>query len=141
MPRPRKPVADDWNSYIGRPYIKGARGPDAFNCWGLVVYVGRRHYGLPIPDHQVEHDDRARILELVALERESDRWRALEAEARLKAGDVVLFGRPDHQTHAGIYVGEGVLHAERRAGVCLTPLSELGRISPQRSWYRCSPKR
>ena len=34
------------NQFFGRPYVDGARGPEAFDCWGLALAV-RAELGLP----------------------------------------------------------------------------------------------
>lgn len=44
--------------YIGKPWGLGARGPDAFDCWGLVWWIQRYEFGrdipsFPIPDPSV----------------------------------------------------------------------------------------
>jgi hypothetical protein len=31
--------------YIGKPWVVASDGPDAYDCWGLVVAVQRRLYG------------------------------------------------------------------------------------------------
>jgi hypothetical protein len=36
--------------YIGRPYEHGARGPKAFDCWGLIWFVYQRHFGISLPE-------------------------------------------------------------------------------------------
>ena len=28
-----------WNKYIGRPFAEKGRGPDFFDCWGLLKYI------------------------------------------------------------------------------------------------------
>ena len=35
--------------YIGRPWVSGARGPEAFDCWGLVRYVYGEHLNVLLP--------------------------------------------------------------------------------------------
>ncbi len=30
---------NNFNKYIGLPWIAGASGPDTFDCWGFVRYV------------------------------------------------------------------------------------------------------
>ena len=32
-------------NYLGKPYEDGARGPDRFDCWGLVRHVRHAHCG------------------------------------------------------------------------------------------------
>lgn len=49
----------EWvNHYLAAPYVDGARGPDSYDCWGLVREVRHRHCGkslLPSWGH-VRHD-------------------------------------------------------------------------------------
>ena len=37
--------------WIGVPYRDKGRGPDAFDCWGLVRAILRAERGLPLPDY------------------------------------------------------------------------------------------
>jgi cell wall-associated NlpC family hydrolase len=36
--------------YIGRPWRAGARGPNSFDCWGLVWYIYKTHLGVDLPN-------------------------------------------------------------------------------------------
>ena len=45
MPDPGLPVAD----FVGLPYLKGGRGPDAYDCYGLCLAVCNR-FGVIIPE-------------------------------------------------------------------------------------------
>ena len=40
----------EWADLLGKPFKLGARGPDAFDCYGLVMELGRRA-GVELPDH------------------------------------------------------------------------------------------
>lgn len=44
------------NDLIGKPYKDGARGPNAFDCWGLVMEVAGRA-GIALPDIDVPPDN------------------------------------------------------------------------------------
>ncbi len=35
--------------YVGKPHRLGARGPDAYDCWGLLVEVYRSRFGITLP--------------------------------------------------------------------------------------------
>ena len=35
--------------YVGLPHENGARGPDRFDCYGLLAVAGNKHYGLKVP--------------------------------------------------------------------------------------------
>ena len=40
------------NKYIGCPFEAGGRGPNSFDCWGLVYYLFKE-MGIPIPSHNI----------------------------------------------------------------------------------------
>jgi hypothetical protein len=51
----------DINDLIGKPWRLGARGPDAYDCWGLVREVLQRmRPGLPLPDWASDEMTRSR---------------------------------------------------------------------------------
>jgi hypothetical protein len=82
---------------IGRPWAPDARGPDSFDCVGLVNWCTRRRLGVELPGLQ----DVAKTL-----------WRRVDAPWR--ADDVVLMQGPSGR-HIGFVVyaaGLGLLHAD-----------------------------
>jgi hypothetical protein len=87
---------------IGRPYLWGAEGPDAFDCSGLTQYV----YG----EVGVELPRRA-----ISQSQVGD-----PAGRRLQRGDLVFFSdnaRRSLVTHVGIYEGAGMMiDASKRFG-------------------------
>jgi hypothetical protein len=94
-------VVDLAASLIGRPYVWGAEGPNAFDCSGLTQYVFHQ-IGIAIPRravNQSEFGDRTR---------------------RLQRGDLVFFSADTRRslvTHVGIYEGGGVMiDASKRHG-------------------------
>lgn len=36
------------SSYMRAPYVDGARGPRAFDCWGLCIDIRHKVFGLPL---------------------------------------------------------------------------------------------
>jgi len=93
----------------GRPYRRGARGPDAFDCWGLVLEA-RRRLGLALPPDIASLDlTRADVRALFHAERPAG-W--VRVEPRL--GAIAL---AEDAAHAGVLVGLRVLHTQARAGV------------------------
>lgn len=73
---------------VGKPYVWGATGPDAFDCSGLVQWAWARA-GVALP--RVAADQQA--------------WAIHIPISQLAPGDLVFFGNPAH--HVGIYVGGG----------------------------------
>lgn len=122
------------NKYVGVPYRRGAFGPDAFYCFGLVQAALLERRGI----------DLRKLVPDVLLDYSSALTAARSIRAAMKRKDVfppvesarpdvvaVMGHRPGHGVHVG-YVVEadgqlGVLHADERAGsVVWVPLRWLG---------------
>jgi cell wall-associated NlpC family hydrolase len=57
----------DYLDLIGAPFAYGGRGPDAFDCYGLVRELYRRHFGVTLPDYTTpENGNGAKISALMA---------------------------------------------------------------------------
>jgi hypothetical protein len=110
---------------IGKPWIPGATGPDAFYCWGLVQYVYRERLGFEFPH--------------VEIEREGNNLKAIQTVARIvkmqrraqhdpKEYDIVLMSGPFHRRHIGVIINDGgrlgVLHADG----CMGPRGPQGSV-------------
>jgi cell wall-associated NlpC family hydrolase len=93
------------NDLIGLPYIDGGRGPDAYDCWGLVREVYHRH-GIEIPDYSISAEACAEISQRV-----NDEWLAGKKWQELPAPEipclVVIRVHPKFVSHLGVYIGYG----------------------------------
>ncbi|WP_269853226.1 C40 family peptidase [Streptomyces sp. RPT161] len=101
---------------LGKPYVWGAQGPNAFDCSGLTSQAWA-HAGRPIPRTSQEQWARLRHVALGAL----------------RPGDLIVYF--SHATHVALYVGKGrVIQAPRPGGVVrLTPMAAnpiLGAVRP-----------
>lgn len=96
--------------YVGKPWVLGATGPSAFDCWGLVLHCLRHRYGKPVPD-------------LVAhLAITSEAQTPAIAEVALAIGE----WRQRQEAHPGSVLALYDLHgALRHVGICVRPLSVL----------------
>jgi cell wall-associated NlpC family hydrolase len=87
---------------LGRPYVWGAEGPNAFDCSGLMQYVFAKT-GIELPRRAI---DQSRVGDRVG--------------RRLQRGDLLFFSsdaRRSLVTHVGIYEGGGVMiNASQRGG-------------------------
>lgn len=87
---------------VGTPYRYGGNTPDSgFDCSGLIghVYKSRARLNLPRSVAGLQY------------------WGQQIDADELRSGDLVVFGRTDSATHAGIYVGEGrFVHAPSSGG-------------------------
>jgi cell wall-associated NlpC family hydrolase len=124
-------TADQVVPYLGLRWEAGARGPDAFDCWGLLLAVRAAHFGGGVPD--TAFGDAAR--ELYTEKMRSGSWEVVPTPTH---GDGVLMREGD-QPHVGIYLdidGGGILHCEQGRGVVFTDLRSLRVMGYVPKWYR-----
>jgi len=112
--------------YLGKPWVSGERGPDSFDCWGLVVDVYERLHGINLPPMAgVDAKDRLLVSRLlVAGQKDQDFYRVTEP----KEYDVVLMGRGIISHHVGIWTdidGGGCVHCQDGAGVVFATKPQL----------------
>lgn len=94
-------IADYAKQFLGRPYILGANGPNAFDCSGFTRYV-YKHFGINLPRTAYEQGYKGPGTKVTSI-------------SELQIGDLVFFNTvadADLSDHAGIYIGNGqVIHA------------------------------
>jgi NlpC/P60 family protein len=99
---PASDVVDYAGMLIGRPYVWGAEGPDAFDCSGLTQYVYQR-FDVDLPRRAISQS------------KTGD-----PAGRRLERGDLLFFAsdaRRSLVTHVAIYEGGGtIIEASKRYG-------------------------
>ena len=131
-----KPNRADWASlYIGLPWVSGGRGPKEFDCWGLVRWVYKEHFGIDLPSYPgLDATDR-----LVSIRVFSAAIAGLEqgeAHGGLRwgrvglpqEGDGVAMGACDRIAHVGIFTevdGGLVIHAVDQGGVVAATPHEI----------------
>lgn len=111
-------------SFIGKPWQAGARGPDAYDCWGLLM-AAERLFDVELPDtfDGVDWVEFGKCWDLAAMPVE---------------GDAVLMRRPGHP-HVGVWVaanGGRVLHAMEHVGVVLSDTVYLRMQGWRPRYYR-----
>lgn len=121
------------NQYVGLRWESGARGPDAYDCWGLLRHVQGRHFGKQIPDVP-EFGYMAREMHLQRML--SGEWELVESA--FHGAGVLMRGGDD--PHVGVWLtleGGGVLHAMERVGVIWSPSASLRMLGFSRlKFYR-----
>lgn len=118
----------DWpamlREMVGKPFAWNGRGPDTYDCWGVVQAVLMR-LGRPFPaDWWVPEGERlATPPRLMEAEMRSGRWQATAAPA---PGDVVALSHHRRIHHVGVLVpGNHILHATPTLGVAQTTWAGL----------------
>lgn len=107
---------------IGKQFQDGGRGPDCFDCWGLVKFVYLRELGITLPDYTICAFDSAKVDE--AIKRDRGGWCDLPSPDE---GSVMMFSTEptaqDWITHVGLSLGGGqFLHVIRGHNVSIAKL-------------------
>ena len=92
----------DYVDLIGKPYVKDARGPAAYDCWGVIMELAKRS-GKAVHDpfaggpHKIEGNAHQWLVEM---------FRGWTRKTVWEPGDVVAFcmERPGVVDHAGFVV-------------------------------------
>jgi cell wall-associated NlpC family hydrolase len=119
------PALDHWAAhYVGLPWVKGAEGPHAYDCWGLVRHVQRAHFHRELPAIDLDALDLAAIEGVLAGGVHDRRW--LRTPHPLEGdGVIVAQGR---NIHVGVWIdydGGRVLHSVGGWGVVCTDLLRM----------------
>lgn len=118
---PRTPAPGWCSRWIGLPHEMGGRGPDAWDCWGLLMLVLDKQAGLKIPAYEgVDWDRDSResrrgTAEYIAEQRRLN-WTPVEPGQERPFDCIVLLlaGRP---LHVGCVASPGwMLHSSDGAG-------------------------
>lgn len=119
------PVAPSWvEPYVGLPYRAGGRGPDEYDCWGLVLLVWRERFGMDLPTYEGVTWKAGRTDGLVGetiTHATSTLWDAVEPGDE-QPGDALVLRMRGHPLHVAMVVEPGLmLHCHDRADACVEP--------------------
>lgn len=125
--------------YLGKPWLIGGRGPDTFDCWGLVYCIYRDHYGILLPSYPtITSKNLLAVTKYItngATSSDSD-WVRLDNPVD---GCVVALSKNNRILHhVGIYltIDKGmVLHATDAGSVIAQPITDLKRWGWSRIEY------
>lgn len=97
----------DYTDLLGVKFAYGGRGPDEYDCYGLLIELHRRQ-GVEIPDYNSPSDQQL-IHDL--MDREKSRWVSHEFKGQtgidrsaFKPGRVLLFRVGRHVSHVGLII-------------------------------------
>ncbi|WP_049974164.1 NlpC/P60 family protein [Azospirillum sp. B4] len=102
--------------FVGLPYAHAGRGPEGYDCWGLVRHVHATVLGVELPSYLDEAYPGEREFGVMSalVAAHLDEWRPLAARvahgqplnivAPVRTGDVALIRHGLHRCHVGIVV-------------------------------------
>lgn len=88
---------------IGKPYKTHGRGPDAFDCYGLVIEVEKR-LGRSLPDYFYTETGKDFNSRLIDETKPTIGARRVESPS---LGDVIVLRSGERPTHVGVCLGDG----------------------------------
>jgi cell wall-associated NlpC family hydrolase len=101
---PKLPMAV-WLDLLGKPFQDGGRGPDAFDCVGLLIELQRR-LGRAMPPYESNEHELSMALAS---------WDRVESP---EPGDGILIRSDNPRWHIGVVCGGGyMIHAFQARGV------------------------
>lgn len=106
---------------IGKEFLDGGRGPDHYDCWGLVAEVFRR-FGIQVPDYKISCEAKTEINGQINSERK--KWERCTGEIPVPA--LVVFMENGICNHTGIHIGnKQFIHARERTGVAIENMDSV----------------
>lgn len=100
-------------AYLGKPWRRGARGPHAYCCWGLVQALCEARLGVAMPEVAVG-TEQAQFGAILEASR-GQGWQQVSSGPPA-ADDIVVMRKRDGDRHCGYLVHAdgalGVLHAD-----------------------------
>lgn len=115
-----KPVSQ--GGLLGAPYVHCGRGPESYDCWGLIVVI-RERMGQPIIDEWAHIEQSQEVLYQVVLEGFSRSCWLRTSE--YNPGDIVGLGKNKLMHHAGIITPWGIMHTVKSFGAIIQTPYEL----------------
>lgn len=119
----RAPIAAWAADIFGLPFEERARGPHAFDCWGVVIYAqekcGRRAKSYTDAYSDTSFKARHDIDALIAAEKAQ--WKAVK---HVDIGDVFECALAGKSVHVAVACGGGrALHVREKAGVVIEEIT------------------
>lgn len=106
------------NSLVGKSWEIGAHGPEEFDCWGLVWAVQKNVFGRELPRVENPPTDNLRhLMKFIAVHPARKQWKV----GQKHHGALVEMAYSDVTFHVGVFLdvdGGGIIHSQRRVGVC-----------------------
>lgn len=89
-------IVNEAKKHLGKPYVWGGKGPNSFDCSGLVQYVYKQGLNMTISAPTVSQEKYGKEVKLT----------------ELQPGDVLFYGSKGSSYHNGIYIGNNqMIHA------------------------------
>jgi cell wall-associated NlpC family hydrolase len=123
--------------YVGKPFAEKGRGPDGYDCWGLVRAVLDAEFGVTgLPDYLDSYTRTGDKLSVSAAVRAglAEGWQRVEAP---EAGTLIILRLAGRPWHCAIAVNKDwMLHAVVGSNVCLERMDSMVWSDRIEGYYR-----
>jgi hypothetical protein len=112
--------------YLGKPWVRFGRGPDSFDCWGLVRHFYAQEFDLDLPLHVIAPERLAEVVKTMRSSLEND-WVQVE---EMQENCLVVMSSKRQPHHVGACIShreKTVLHCASNQNTCCQPLSHIER--------------
>lgn len=125
-------------NYLGLEYEDFGRGPDKYDCLGLLIQIYKDH-GIDIPDYAYKSPkDITHNQFIFDSQWETGDWEKVDNP---KIGDVVMFKVAGHVVHIGIMVDQNsFIHAHESCGVAIDDINSIRWKNRLYGFYRHKSK-
>lgn len=121
------------NYYLNKPYSPHGKGPDSFDCWGLIWHVKLHIQKILLP--RMEEYLAKNIGEFSkAYKNETKNWIRLDSPQELC---IVALGKSINICHCGVVVEGLVLHSTESVGVRLDSFSDIKKKYKKIEFLEC----
>ena len=79
--------------YIGKPWVVASDGPEAYDCWGLIVAIHKRLYGRALEIIPVEENNLRQLIKTINASPERANWDVVHNPIE---GDIALMRQSRH---------------------------------------------
>ncbi len=110
---------------IGKPWERGASGPDAYDCWGLARKVQSILFNRELDDIPDPPDSPKELARFIVGHRQRDKWTLAESPSH---GQIVEMVQVRNPFHIGVYLNidrGGIIHSLENTGVRFDKLDVL----------------
>ena len=129
----------DTDQFVGVPFVNRGRGPEGYDCWGLVMRVFEE-YGIELPDYRISCFATRRIGIQVEVAR-GDWVRLNKPEAPCIVTMRIDPAAPKLVNHIGAYVGGNrFLHTMKDTHSILSRIDDVYFKGMIEGFYRYDPR-
>lgn len=110
-------------NYIGKPFKDLARGPDKYDCWGLVKHFYKYELGIELPEYYISAYDTVSVQKTMSQDKKF--WKKVNGP---KLGTLVAIALTGSSlvNHVGVCIDSyRFIHALNKTGVIATRLDDI----------------